>query len=248
MQNTVSDKSELTRGWYPDSRPPWYVDPEKAAETFPDRRDTDIIRKVRHRYKGVYHSVPYHKEWDFLPSEVLLRIEPPNPRLVTETLSQFIQAVIGVPGLEHAAASQFLNGLTWPTQPGHEELAAVAVALDHILASNGGVGGTLTVARTATGFDFERRPREPVYFRFEKGVAETNVSVPRYPDADDRTDARSWFTDLGLLRASRRIQSCATDPPVEIELALDSGGLTGDLDIGLEIRDETTLDDLYREQ
>lgn len=247
MHTPVSDPTDPMRGWSPDSRPPWYVDPEKAAETFPDRRDTDTVRKVSHRYKDIYHSVPYHKEWDFLPSEVLIRVEPGNPTLVTEQLSLFIQSVLGVPGLENAAASEFLNSLTWHSQDGHEELAAVAIALDHILASNGGVGGTLTVARTASGFDFERQPREPVYFRFEKGVAETSVDVPRYPDGP-LTDARSWLTDLGLLRAARRIQARATDPPVEIELALESDRLTADLGIGVEIRDETTLDELYRER
>lgn len=123
--------------------------------------------------------------------------------------------------------------------------AAVAIALDHILAWDGGVGGTLTVARSASGFDFVRTPREPAYVRFEKGEAETPIDMLRYPD-DERADARSWPTDFGLIRAARRIQARAADPPVEILHALESDRLTADPGIGVEIRDETTLGELYR--
>lgn len=232
--------------WTPDSRLPWNIDEEKAAKTFPDTGG--MSRKtVQHRYKDIYYSTPYHKEWATVPQETILKLEPGNPVLAVERLSLFLQALAGPASLERPAATEFLSGLTLGRKPANEQFAAVAMALDHVLASNGGKACTLTVARTASGFDFERPPRRPLYFRFQKDVAETDVDVPRYPDGL-RTDERSWMMDLGLLRAARRIQARAADPPVEIELALESYSIGGDLSVGVEIRDETTLDRLYRER
>ncbi|MFC6721014.1 hypothetical protein ACFQHN_26260 [Natrialbaceae archaeon GCM10025896] len=91
------------------------------------------------------------------PREVLLRLWPPNGTLAVEQLSLFIQALMGPPRLLNHAASEFLRYLTWPKRPENEQLASVAVALGYILASNGGKAGTITVARTDTGFDFEHR-------------------------------------------------------------------------------------------
>jgi len=230
---------------YEGPRVPWYVDEEKAEELSPDLRSTDITQKVRHRHKDIYYSTPYHKEWDYLPSEMLFRVWPPNSTLAVEQLSMFFQAVMGPPNMLNEAATRFLNTLTWPSNPENEQLAALALAYDHILASNGGSSGTLTVSRTETGYP---DARDPVYVRFQKGVAETSVDVPRYPD-DDRVETREHTLDLGLLRSARSIQEAATSPPVEIELALQSYGIGGgELGIELEIRNETSLDELYRRQ
>lgn len=228
---------------YEEPRVPWYVDEEKAEVLSPDIGTTDITPKVRHRYKDIYYSTPYHKKWDVLPSEVLFRVWPPNPTLAVEQLSLFFQAVMGPPAMLNEAATRFLNTLTWPNNPENEYLAALACAYDHILASNGGSAGTITVARTKTGYP---EARGPVYVRFEKDVAETSVDVPRYPDGD-RVEGREHMLDLGLLRSARRIQEVATSPPVEVELALQSYGIGGgELGIGLEIRHDTTLDERYR--
>lgn len=227
---------------YEEPRVPWYVDEEKAEVLSPDMGTTDITKKVSHQYKDIYYSTPYHKQWKALPSEVLFRIWPPNSTLAVEKLSLFFQAVMGPPAMLNEAATRFLNTLTWPNNPENEQLAGIALALDHILASNGGSAGTITITRTETGYP---EARDPVYVRFQKGVAETSVDVPRYPDGE-----REHTLDLGLLRSARRIQEAAASPPVEVELALESYGSfgDGDLGIGLEVRHETSLDDLYREQ
>lgn len=228
-------------------RIPWHVDPDNAEETFPDWPTTTIKWAVCHKYKDIYHSTPNYNRWDILPDDILLLVWVPNGLLAVEQLSLFLQALMGVPGLERRAATKFLNTLTWPGQPENEQLAAIATALGDILPSNGGKAGTLTVARTATEFDFERPTRSPVYLRFQKDIAETNVDIPRYPDGD-RVEERTAGLDHGLLRAARRIQAVAAHPPVEIELALESYRISGgDISVGVTIREETSLDDLYRQ-
>lgn len=232
---------------YEEPRVPWHVDEEKAAVVSPDLPTTDTTHRVRHRYKDIHYSTPNHKEWAALPDEVLFRVSPVNPRRPVEHLSLFFQAVMGPPAMLNEAATRFLNTLTWTNQPENEQLAGIANALDHILASNGQSAGTISVARTETAYP---DAREPVYVRFQQDVADTSVDVPRYSD-DDRVEARDHTLDLGLLRSARRIQAVATSRPVEVELALESYGAFGgggDLGIGLEIRHETTLDELYRQQ
>jgi hypothetical protein len=240
--NTVSDSTHNDET----ERLPWGVDEDRAAITFPDSQPTDTTAYVRHKYKGIYYSTPNHKHWSVLPSDILVRIWPPNPTLAVEQLSLFFQALMGPPALLRSAAFRFLNTLTWPNNPENQQLAAIAYALDHVLASNGNSAGTITIARPDTGYP---DARQPVYLRFQQDVADTSVDVPRYPDGD-RVDGREHTLDLGLLRSARRIQDAATSPPVEIELALESYGALGggDLGVGLTIRNETTLDDTYRHQ
>jgi len=225
---------------YEEPHLPWYVDEEKSEVLFPDLEYSPA--RVHHRYKDIYYSVPYHKEWRFLPSELLFRAWPPNQTLAVEHLSLFFQAVMGPSDMLTDAASQFLRTFTWRGRPENEQIAAMAVALDHILASNGGVKGTITVARTDTGYP---DAKSPVYVRFQKGVGTTSVDVPRYPD-DERPEARDASLDLGLLRSARRIQEVASSPPFEIRLTLESYRVGGDLGIGLEINEETTIDEIYR--
>lgn len=227
-------------------RLPWHVDEEMANETFPDYETTAIKHAVCHRYKDIYHSTPNYNQWKMLPDDILLQVWIPNGTLAVEQLSLFLQAWMGPTGLEEHAATEFLRYLTWRGQPENEKLAAIALALSRILPSNGGHAGTLTVARTATGFDFERTDyKYPIYLRFQKDVAETNIDIPRYPDGS-RVEARNAGIDHGLLHAARRIQATADDPPVEIELAMETDRLTADISVGVDIRHETTLDSMYR--
>lgn len=225
-------------------RHPWHIDAEKAGETFPEYDTTaTTTARVFHQYKDIWHSTPSHKEWRALPDELLFRTEPGNPALAVERLALFLQSVIGPPGMEPFAANQFLGSLFFSGRPEGEHTATMAVALDHVLASNGGKAATITVARTASGFDFDRPPRRPLYVRFQQDVADTDIDVDRYPD--DRTEGRSPGTQQALLGASRRINANASDPPVEVELALRSDRMTAELSVGVEIRDDPTLPGLY---
>lgn len=229
-----------------EDRLPWHIDPERAADTFPARRDTTHDHGVAHDFKDCYHSSPSHKVWAVLPDELCCRVWVPNGRLAVENLSLFFQAWLGPPGLEYPAATEFLRYLTWPNQPENEHLAAIAIALDKILASNGGGAGTITMARTATGFDMDPPAYAPIYVGFRKGYANTDIEVPRYPD-DVRTEAQNSGLDQGLLRVARRIQAAAATPPVEIELGMESyRGGNGELSVGVAIRDEPLLPRLYR--
>ena len=227
------------------ARHPWHIDAEKAGETFPEYDTTATsTARVFHQYKDIWHSTPSHKEWRALPDEILFRTEPGNPALAIERLALFLQSVIGPPGLEPFAASKFLRTLFFSGRPAAEHTATMAVALDKVLASNGGRAATITLARTASGFDFERQPRRPVYVRFQQDVADTTIDVDRYPD--DRSEGRSAGTQQALLGAIRRIQANASDPPVEVELALRSDRMSAELSVGVEIRDDPTLPELYR--
>lgn len=228
----------------------WMHDEDKAEEMFPDKRAAEsVIKKVKHPNKDIYHSTPYHREWDALDGVIEFRYWMANGPLAIEQLSHFIQVLLGSPGLEHAAGSEFLS--SFPSgivrRPCTEDVAAIAMALDHVLASNGGKACTLTVGVTDTHYTNDRgkQPRYPVYVRFEKDVAETDLRVPRYTDSTrPLTSVRSWTTDLRLLWRSRRILRASHNLPCEVSLAMQSHG-GSDFSVGVDIRDRVTLHDDY---